>query len=83
MVYALVITVAAALVLFALIGGGALLARRAPGTDLLGWRWYPNRLGFLLLLLLPAAGLLLWRAFPVFLFLPVIIPFVWRWRRGS
>ncbi len=94
MTYALLITIAAALALVALVGGGALLARRAAGTASRGeapfgsWRWYPSPLGLALLVLLPLAGLLLWRAFPVFLFLPVVLPFFWRWRgrafgRGS
>ncbi len=85
MVYALAITVAAGLVLLALIGGVALLARRAAGAAAEGrapfgrWRWYPSPLA--LLLLIPLAGLLLWRFFPVLIFVPFILPFFWR-RRG-
>ncbi len=41
------------------------------------------RWAFLLLFALPFIGLLLWRVFPAFLFLPIIIPFFWRWQSGS
>ncbi len=85
MVYALSITVVAGLLLLALIGGAAVLARRAAGAAAEGrapfgrWRWYPSPLA--LLLLIPLAGLLLWRFFPALLFLPFILPFFWRGRR--
>ena len=83
MIYALAITIAAGLLLLALLGGAALLARRAAGAadgwpSLGSWRWYPSALGFSVLLLV--TGLLLSRLFPAFLFLPIMIPFFW-WRR--
>jgi hypothetical protein len=85
MTYALIITIAAAVALLALAGGGTLLARRALGVASRGevslgrWRWYPSQWGWLLFLLLPVAAIVLWRFFPVFLFLPIIVPFFWRW----
>lgn len=90
MIYALVVTIAAGLLLLALLGGAVLLARRAAGaTDgwpsFGRWRWYPSALGLALLLL--AGGLLLWRLFPALLFIPIILPFFlrgrFRWRGGS
>ena len=83
--YALIITIAAAALLLGLAGGGALLARRAFDTASRGevsvgrWRWYPSQWGWLLVLLLPVAALVLWRVFPAFLFLPLVVPFFWRW----
>lgn len=82
MVYALVITIAAGVLLLFLIGGAVLFARRAATGNwpsIGRWRWYPSPLG--LLLLLPLAGLLLWRIFPALLLLPVIFPFFLRGRR--
>lgn len=87
MTYALIITVAVGLLLLLLLGSGGFLARRVMEAAERGeapfgrWRWYPSPLGLLLLLLLPLAALLLWRIFPAFLFIPIIIPFFWRWRR--
>ena len=84
MVYALTITVVAGLLLLALIGGVALLARRAADAAAEGrapfgrWRWYPSPLA--LLILIPLAGLLLWRFFPLVLIVPFILPFFWRGR---
>jgi hypothetical protein len=83
MIYALAITIAAGLLLLALLAGAALFARRAAEGEIAwpalgGWRWYPSALGFSALLLV--AGLLLSRLFPAFLFLPIVIPFFW-WRR--
>ena len=83
MIYALTITIAAGVLLLALLGGAMLLARRAAGGSIGwppigGWRWYPSALGLSMVLLL--AGLLLSRLFPAFLFLPIVIPFFW-WRR--
>jgi len=82
MVYALVITIAAGLFLLGLLGGLALLYQRGGwrGVSLGSWRWQPSALGVTLLLLV--GGLVLWRLAPVFLFLPAVIPFFWRWRRG-
>ncbi len=84
MIYALSITIVAGLFLLGLLMGLGLLVQRGGwrGWSVQGWRWHPNALGFTVLALV--AGLLLWRVFPEFLFLPVIIPFVWRWRgRGG
>ncbi len=80
MVYALTITIAAGVVLLLLLGGGAVLARRAADgqwPSLRRSRWYPSPLG--LLLLVPVAGLLLFRFLPVLLLLPVILSL---FRRG-
>ncbi len=80
MVYALTITIAAGVVLLLLLGGGAVLARRAADgqwPSLRRSRWYPSPLG--LLLLLPVAGLLLFRFLPVLLVLPIILSL---FRRG-
>lgn len=82
MIYSLAITIAIGLLLLALLGVAVLLARRAAGTDwpsIGRWRWYPSPLG--LLLLLPLAGLLLWRLFPAILLLPIVLPFFRRGRR--
>ena len=82
MIYAFTITIVAGLLLLALIGIAASLVRRAAGAGDWPWRgrwrWYPSPLG--LLVLLPVAGLLLWRLVPELLFLPIILPFVWRGR---
>jgi len=86
MLIPLTITIAAGLALLALFGGGLLFVRRvalegAPGLSLRGWRWYPSPLAWILL---PLAGLLLWRLFPAFLFLPFLLPmFLLRGRRFS
>jgi len=90
MLYALLLTIAAGLVALFLLSGGLLFARHAVEAARRGeapfgrWRFYPSPLGLLLLLLLPLAALVLWRVFPAFFFLPIIIPFFWRWRgRGG
>jgi nitrate reductase gamma subunit len=90
MAYAVIITIAVAALLLAVIGGAALVARRAVGaasrgeSPFGGWRWYPGQLGWVVLLAAPVAAFLLWRVFPVFLFLPIIVPFFLRWRgRGG
>ena len=90
MAYAVIITIAVAALLLGLIGGGALLARRAVGAASRGesvfgaWRWHPNQLGWLLVLVVPVAAFFLWRVFPIFLFLPIVVPFFLRWRgRGG
>jgi len=75
MIYALTITIAAGLLLLALLAVGALLAQRI-GRNLRpirGWRWYPSPLGVMLLLSL--AGLLLRRMVPALLVIPIILPF--------
>ena len=82
--YALVITIAAGVLLLALLGGAVVLARSiAEGGGLppiRGWRWFPSPLG--LLVLLPVLALLVWRAFPVLLVIPFVLPFFLRGRRG-
>lgn len=77
MIYALTIAIAAGLLLLALLAGRALLAERA-GGNIRGWRWYPSPLA--VMLLLPLAGLLLWRMAPALLVIPIIVPFFWRTR---
>ena len=79
MIYALTVTIAAGLLLLALFAIGIALARRAAGGDwpsIGRWRWYPTPLG--LLILLPVTGLLLWRLFPLLLFIPIVLPFLLR-----
>ena len=79
MIYALTVTIAAGLFLLALFAIGIAFARRAAGADwpsIGRWHWYPTPLG--LLVLLPIAGLLLWRLFPLLLFIPVVLPFLLR-----
>ena len=80
MVYALVITIAAGLLLLALPAGLFWASRRASQSSLSfrGWRWHPNALGFTLLAIV--AAVLLWRVFPAVIFLPMVIPFFWRFR---
>lgn len=85
MLYALTITIAAGLLLLAVIGLGYGLARRAVGAagglgPIRGWRWQPSTLGWLLV---PVLGLLLWRVFPALLFVPIILPFFLRGRMGG
>ena len=85
MVYALVITIAAAVLIFAVLSGAVMLARRAAGAggvrlpSLGRWRWYPSPLG--LLLLLPMLGLLLFRVVPGLFLLPLLLRFISRGRR--
>ena len=80
MIYALTITFTAGLLLLALLAARALLAQRADSNlrPIRGWRWYPSPLG--VMLLLPLAGLLLWRMAPALLVIPIILPFFWRTR---
>lgn len=82
MIYALVITIVAALVLLAIPTVLALAGRRATegNFSISGWSWRPNALGFTLIAIVLSVAL--WRFFPVFLFLPMLIPFVWRFRGG-
>jgi hypothetical protein len=73
------ISVAAAIAMFALIFGAYWLATRVAqgeGLTLGGLRWYPSPLA--LLILLPIAGLLMWRFSLGFLIIPIILPFFWR-----
>ena len=85
MVYALVITITVGVLILLLMGGGAVLVRRAVGAAQRGeapfgrWRWYPSPPG--LLILLPIGVLLVFRFLPVLLVIPVILPFFWRGRR--
>lgn len=89
MLYALTITIAAGLLMITLITGVVLLVRRATVAvksgvgPVAGWSWRPSPLGLLLVLLVSLAGIALWRVFPVFLFIPFVVPFFWRWRGRS
>lgn len=74
MPYAFIITIAAGLALLMLLLGALVVGRR--GVTVRGWSWYPSPLA--LLLLLPLAGLLLWRFLPIFLLIPIIVPFIFR-----
>lgn len=82
MIYALVITILAGLVLLAVPTVLALAGRRATRGEfsLSGWRWRPNALGLTLLAIV--AVVVLGRIFPVVFFLPMLIPFFWRFRGG-
>ena len=79
MIYSLTITIAAAFLLLALFGFAVILVRRVAGgvasPSLRGWRWYPSPLG---LLLIPLAGLLLFRFSPGLILIPIVFPFFWR-----
>ncbi len=77
MIYALTIIVAAGLLLLALLAARGVLAERA-GSNIRGWRWYPSPLA--VMLLMPLAGLLLWRMAPALLVIPIIVPVFWRTR---
>lgn len=83
MIYALTITILAGVALLALFVGVALLARKVAQGEglsaLRGWRWYPSPLA--LLVLIPIAAFVLFRAVPFLLVIPLIIPFYWRSRR--
>ena len=80
MIYALAITIAAGLVLIALLTGLGVLVSRGGwrGLALGSWRWRPNTLGFTVMALV--AVVLLWRVFPALMFIPIMIPFFWRGR---
>jgi hypothetical protein len=83
MVYALTIAVVAGLAMLALPLAGYALAQRAKGerVSFSGWSFRPNALALTIIAVLVAAAL--WRFFPGFLFLPFLIPFFWRFRRGG
>lgn len=86
MIYALAITVIAGLVLLAIPSGLYMAGRRVFGdskTSLSrpGWSFRPNALGFTLIAIVLSFAL--WRIFPGFLLLPMLIPFVWRFRGGG
>jgi hypothetical protein len=72
MVYALIISIAAGLLLLGIVAFVATTVRRGRLPSVRGWRWYPSPLG--LLLLLPVLGLLLWRALPALFVLPFLLP---------
>ena len=79
MVYALALTIGAALLLLVLAGIAVSVARQASaggGWRIGSWRWFPSPLA--VLLLLPLLGLVLWRFFPALLFIPFVLPFFWR-----
>ncbi|MEX0785666.1 MAG: hypothetical protein WD939_03420, partial [Dehalococcoidia bacterium] len=83
MLYSLVITIAAAVLIFAVLGGAALLARGIAQGDGLalfrGWRWFPSPLA--LIILLPILAIVAIRAAPLLLLIPLALPFLWRGRR--
>lgn len=85
MIYSLTITIAAGLLFLGVIVIAVSLARRVAGSEdwpsLRGWSWRPSPLG---LLLLPLAAILLLRFSPALIFIPFVLPFVWRkfGRRG-
>jgi len=89
MLIALIVTVAACVTILALLAAGAYFAQRTLATAGRGeapfgrWQFRPSALGLALLLLLPLAGLVLWRVFPLMFFLPVVIPLFWRLRGRS
>lgn len=79
MVYALAITIAAALVILAAIAVVAYLARRsARQGGLGGWRFYPSP--WLLLVLPLVIAAVIWRFVPGLLILPFVFPFALRGR---
>ena len=81
--YALVVTIAAGVLLLALLGGAVVLARGVAAggglPSIRGWRWFPSPLA--LLIVVPVVALLAWRALPVLLVLPFVLPFFLRGRR--
>ena len=83
MIYSLGITIIAGIIILAFFVAVAVLARRvAQGEGLgpmRGWRWYPSPLA--MFVLLPIFAILLVRAAPLLLALPLIIPVIWRSRR--
>lgn len=89
MLIPLTITIAAGITILALLAAGVFFAQRALETAGRGgspfgrWEFRPTVLGAALLLLVPLAGLLLWRVFPVMLLLPMVIPLAWRLRGSS
>jgi hypothetical protein len=89
MLIPLIITIAACVAILAVLAAGAYFGQRALATAGRGeapfgrWRFSPNGLGIVVLLLLPVAALLLWRVFPLMFFLPVVIPLIWRLRGAS
>jgi len=73
MSYALIITLIAGVTLLTLIAVAFALGRRLAGGEwpaIGGWSWRPTPAG--LLLLVPLAGLLLWRLLPALLVLPLM-----------
>jgi hypothetical protein len=70
--------------LFLLCGLLALLGTvvfRGSGFSFRGWQWHPNMVGLTVVVL--AGALILWRFFPEFLFIPIILPFFWFGRGRS
>jgi hypothetical protein len=82
MAYALIVTIITGLSLLALLAGLYVFSRRgqAGGVSFGAWRWHPSSLGLTIALIV--AGVVLWRFFPGFLFIPLIFPFFWRFGRG-
>lgn len=85
MIYSLTVTIAAGLLFLGVIVIAVALARRVADSEdwpsFRGWSWRPSPLG---LLLLPLAAILLLRFSPGLIFIPFVLPFVWRrfGRRG-
>lgn len=82
----LAITIAAAVLLLVLFGGGLFLARRfalegVSGLSLRGWRWYPSPIA--VLVLAGIVALFAVRFFPAFIFIPFVLPFLFRRGRGG
>src|ERR1700694_4321491 len=82
MIYALIITVIAGLALLsiptAIVVAGRRLRKR--GLAVSGWSIRPNAVGFTIIAIVVAFTL--GRVFPEVLFLPLVLPFFWRFRGG-
>ena len=82
MVYSLTITIIAGVLILSFFVALALLSRQvAIGEGMgpvRGWRWYPSPLA--LMVMLPILAFVLYRAAPLVVALPLVIPFIWRSR---
>ncbi len=82
MIYSQGITIVAGIIILAFFAAVALLARkvaRGEGLgELRGWRWYPSPLA--MFVIIPLMVVLLVRAAPLLLALPLLIPVIWRTR---
>ena len=77
-VLALIVGLTLLCALLALLGA---VVFRGSGFSFRGWRWHPSMLGITVLVL--ATALIFWRFFPSLLFVPIILPFFWRFRIGG
>jgi len=77
-ILALIVGLTMLCALLALLGA---VVFRGSGVSVRGWRWHPSMLGITVLVL--AGALIFWRFFPELLFLPIILPFFWRFRMGG